>query len=342
MSKWYESNEHYTRIILSSRIRLARNFENYNFMPQLSEEDANQMTGEFVEKFLSDSDGSYKAIFMKDCSDVRKKSLKEKKIIGSYFLKENTGAVIVSEDEGLEIMVNAQDHIRIQALSNGEDISECLDRANQIDDYIDEHFDYAYDKKYGYKTTYPTNMGTGMSASYTAHLPALTEHKKISKIAAEIGRFGIKLTPLYPHNDIAMGDLYQISTQKSLGNTEEGIIKDLDEVVQQIVYQEDELREANYEKNSILAEDVAYKSYGLLKYARKLSIEAAMNLLSQVMLGVATGVLFTDGGSLVPFNKMIMDIQPSVINACSNSSLSVEETDVIRANYLRKNLPGLV
>lgn len=342
MNKWYETNQWQNGIILSSRIRLARNFENYNFMPVLSDEDADKMTKEFVEKFMADSDGTYKAVFMRDCPEARKKALKEKRVIGSYFLKEKSGAVIVSQDEGLEIMVNAEDHIRIQALSNGEDILGCLERANRIDDYIDEHFEYAYDRKYGYKTTYPTNMGTGMSASYTAHLPALIENKKISKIAAEIGRFGLKMTPVYPLDDIAMGDLYQISTQKSLGNTEEGIIKDLDEIVQQIVYQEDELREMNYDSNTILAEDMAYKSYGILKYARKLSIKTAMKLLSQVMLGVATGVLFTDSRIPVSFNKMIMDIQPAVINATSKKSLSVEEADVIRAKYLRKNLPELV
>ena len=342
MSKWYDMDAKESDIVLSSRIRLARNLSNHNFMPVMEEEEEKTLVDEVVGQFNKDYPDTYKPVFLSQCTESRKKALNEKRIINSHMANKSIGAVLISEDEGLEIMVNAEDHIRIQTLSNGMNLNGCLERADKIDDYIDSHFDYAYDTQYGYKTTFPTNAGTGLRASYTLHLPGLSRNKRLNRLGTELGRFGMKIKPIYGYNDTGLGDLFQISTQKSLGHTEQEFIRDLTDVVTQMISQEREQRRRYYEKDRFASEDMAYKSYGVLKYARKLSLKDAMTLISELMLGMSLKIISTEDGGTIPFNKIIMDIQPAVINNSTGKSLSVEETEVIRAQYLRNNLPEII
>lgn len=339
MSKWYDEAGPENDVVISSRIRLARNFSSYKFPSTISEEDAKAMVNSVVGKFQQDLDEKYKVTFMNSCSESKRNALKEKRIISSYLVKNNNGAVLLSEDEGCAVLVNDEDHIRIQTLANGMNILKCFKVANQIDDYIDSNFDYAFDEKYGYKTTFPTNVGTGLRAGYTLHLPGLCEARKIAQIANELGRFGIKIKQIYGDSENAYGNLYQVSSQKTLGHSETEIIKDLDDIVAQIINQEREQRRYFYEKDRFQAEDMAYKSYGVLKYARKMSLRDSMTLLSELMLGISLGIVVTE--QPIPFNKIIMDIQPAVISNISQKALSVEESDVLRAEYIRNNLPNI-
>ncbi len=342
MLKWYDKAGKNDDVVVSSRIRLARNFSEYNFMDRLSEEDAVTMVNSVVSRFQTDYPDEYNCIYMNNCTEGKKRALKEKRVIGSYLVGAKTGAVILSADEGASVMVNAEDHIRIQALSNGMNIPACFKRANEIDDYIDSHFDYAFDEQYGYKTTFPTNVGTGMRASYTLHLPALSETKKLNQISAELGRFGIKFKMPYGDDEGGYGNLYQISTQKTLGQEEKEILKDFDNIIVQIIRQEREQRQYIYDNNITQLEDEVYKSYGVLKYARKLSLKDAMMLISEFMLGVSLGILTVNDNSKYSINRMIMDIQPAVINNAGNKARSVDETDIMRAQYIRKNCPDII
>lgn len=342
MNKWYDRNGDCSDVVISSRIRLARNFSDYKFGERLEKEDADRMVNSIVGSFQRNFDNEYDYIFMTGCTDTKKKALKERRIISSALVKSSSGAAIISKDEGTVIQVNSDDHIRIQVLESGMNLMACFNKANEIDDYIDANFDYAFDPKYGYKTTYPTNVGTGLRAGYTLHLPALKESKKISQIMSEVGRFGLKIKPLYSDDDNVYGNLYQVSTQKSLGLTEEAIIKDLDDIVKQIVSQERSQRQYMYEKDKYHAEDVAYKSYGVMRYARKMSYRDAMSLLSEFMLGVSMGIITIDEPQGLAINKLLMDIQPAVINNTSQKAISVDDTEVLRAQYLRNNLPQVV
>lgn len=342
MLKWYDKNGRNEDVVISSRLRLARNFADYKFASRLEEEDAAHMVDSVVAQFQKDYPKEYKYIFMSACSEARRNALKERRTISSYLVKSKTGAAVLSEDEGLSILINAEDHIRIQALESGMNMQACLQRANEADDYIDANFDYAYDEKYGYKTTYPTNVGTGLKAGYTLHLPALADAKKISQISTELGRFGIKLKMIYGDPESGYGNLYQVSSQKTLGQEEREIIKDLDDIVVQIINQEREQRRFCYEKNKYGAEDMAYKSYGVLKYARKLSLRDAMSLLSEMMLGISMEILAVQDGGHIAFNKLLTDIQPAVLSSSVGKALSVDETDVLRAQYLRNNIPDII
>ncbi|MCM1307879.1 MAG: hypothetical protein NC223_04705 [Butyrivibrio sp.] len=342
MYKWYDKSGGNEDVVLSGRIRLARNLSDYKFASKLEEEEAVRMVNSVVAQFRKDYPEEYRYIFINTCSEAQLGALKERRSISSYLAKSGTGAAILSKDEGMSVMLNAEDHIRIQALESGMNMSECFRRANEIDDYIDANFDYAFDEKYGYKTTYPTNVGTGMKAGYTLHLPALAEAKKISQIGTELGRFGIKIKMIYGDSESGYGNIYQVSSQKTLGQEEREIIKDLDDIVMQIINQEREQRRFRYEKDKYAAEDMAYKSYGVLKYARKLSLRDAMSLLSELMLGISTGILAVGGGERIAFNRLLADIQPAVLGNSVGKALSVDETDVLRAQYLRNNIPDII
>ncbi len=341
MNKWYDKTGTNEDVVLSSRIRLARNFSNYVFADRLSEEAAANMVNEVTEKFQTDYPGEYDCIYMSNCNERKKKSLKERRQITSALLNGSNKAVLLSKDESTAVMLNAEDHVRIQTLANGMNLDSCFKRANEVDDYIDSNFDYAFSEKYGYKTTFPTNVGTGLRAGYTLHLPGLTEAKRISHISTELGRFGMKLKALYG-DDVGYGNLYQIATQKTLGQTEKEIMNDLNDIVTQIISQEREQRRYLYEKDKIQMEDAVYKSYGVLKYARKIPLRDAMTLLSEIMLGNSLGIITFDKTGGFSINKIIMDIQPAVLNNTVNKAISVDEADILRAQYIRNNCPDII
>lgn len=341
MLKWYDKTGKNDDVVLSSRIRLARNFANYAFADKLSEDDASNMVEEVAGRFRTDYSDEYDCIYMNNCSERKQKALKERRQITSALVQGKNKAVMLSKDESTSIMLNAEDHVRIQVLANGMNLASCYKRANEVDDYIDSHFDYAFSEKYGYKTTFPTNVGTGLRASYTLHLPGLTDAKRISQISTELGRFGIKLKVLYGE-DVGYGNLYQIATQKTLGHNEKEIMSDLNDIVNQVISQEREQRRYLYEKDKVQMEDSVYKSYGVLKYARKISLRDAMTLLSEIMLGSSLGIITFEQSSKFSINKIIMDIQPAVLNNTVNKAMSVAETDILRAQYIRNNCPDII
>lgn len=341
MSKWYNVKSENEDVVISSRIRLARNFAGYNFPDRLADADSIKMVREVVESFKKNFSEKYNCFFMNNCSENKQKALKERRQISSALINGKNGAVLLSSDEAEAIMLNAEDHVRIQVLSNGMNLPLCYSRANEVDDYIDANFEYAFDERYGYKTSFPTNVGTGMRASYTLHLPALFEVKRISHLGTELGRFGMKLKTLYGE-DVGYGNLYQIATQKTLGQSETEMMKDLDDIVVQIISQEREQRRYLYEKDKIRTEDAVYKSYGVLKYARRIPLRDAMTLLSELMLGESLGIITINPESEFSFNKMIMDIQPAVLNNAGSRAMSVDEIDVLRAEYIRNNCPDII
>lgn len=341
MNKWYEKSSKNGDVVVSSRIRLARNLANYRFADRISSEEAVKLIESVSETVNKKYDGEFNCILMKDCTENKKKALKEKRQISNALVNRKDSAVLMSADESVSLMLNAEDLIRIQVLSNGMNIAEAFRKANELDDFLDSEFDYAFDEKYGYKTTYPTNVGTGLRAGYTLHLPGLASAKRISKIATELGRFGVKMKAVYG-DDIGYGDLYQVATQKTLGQTEQEIINDLNDIVMQIIKQEREQRSFFYEKDRVKLEDGIYRSYGVLKYARKLALRDALTLLSEIMLGDSLGIITMEPETKFYINKIIMDIQPAVINNTSHRAMSVEEADIIRAQYIRNNCPEII
>lgn len=344
MLRWYEREGKNSDVVVSSRVRLARNTTEYPFSVKISPDEGKELIDRVFEHIAQgDSFGDMELIRMNGIGETKKNSLLEQQIINPYMAGRRDGAAAVSEDGGLSILVNSEDHIRIQAMISGMDMEACLRAANMCDDYIEQGFHYAFSEKYGYHTTFPTNVGTGMRAAYRLHLPALANTKKLQLLAGELGRFGVKMSACFGEGMNGMGDIFRISNQRTLGQSETDIIHNLDSVAMQLIRQERELREEFVKASPVRAEDEAYKSYGVLKYSRCLNLKNAMVLLSEIRMGMnCKTIRFKDAGSFSAY-AMMLAVQPRTLQYYTGKEkpMSVEEVDVARAKYIREHLPEL-
>lgn len=343
MNKWYEKSGPNDDVVIQSRIRLARNTTEYAFSPKISSEEAEALINKAAGVISgSEKYGSMNTFFTKGLEEAKKQSFAEQNVINQYMSLRNDGMVAYSNDQSLSVMFNAEDHIRIQAMCAGMDLNSCLKNANLIDDYLSGNFDYAFSEKYGYHTTFPTNVGTGLRAAYKLHLPALANTKKLQLFAGELGRFGVKLKPVYGDGEHGIGDIYELSNQRTIGQTEADIIGNIDNLAIQLVRQERASRTAFVEAGRIKAEDEAYKSYGVLKYSRCLTLQNAMVLLSELRMGQYIETIeFKD--DKVSIYGLMLKIQPRTIQATFGKGrpMSVEEVDIARAKILRESIPEL-
>lgn len=343
MLKWYNEAAKNSDVVISSRIRLARNLKKYPFSSKLSEKQALELVREVKESSLEL--GAQAAIKFYSCnvdmlSDTDKVAMVERHIISPLLIekKQSTG-LILSEDEKISIMINEEDHLRIQSITAGMNINEAFRTANKIDDISNEVLDYAYHEKYGYLTACPTNVGTGLRASYMVFLPALTAAGKIVKLAEELGQYGIALRGTYGEATKSMGNLYQISNQKTLGSTEREIIESLNRIVEQVMKQERRQREYMLTSSYDEIEDKVYRSYGVLKYAKQLSSSDAMTLLAQVKLGIDLQLIHTSDNYNV--HELMMEIQPGNLQSNLDKNIGSVQRDKYRAEYIRMKLPEM-
>ncbi len=345
MKKWYEEQGKNSDIIISSRVRLARNLKAYPFSPKLSEEQAKEMVTTVQEKLsgLSDEDGSFLSCCLNGLSESERIALAERYVLSPEIIrkKQETG-LIVSKDEAKSIMINEEDHLRIQAFAKGTNIEKAFEMANQMDDAACEQMEYAYHRKYGYLTSCPSNVGTGMRASYMVFLPALCAAGKINFLADEVSKYGITLRGMYGEGTEGTAHIYQVSNQKTLGNSEMEIIENLNHIVKQIIMQERKRRDyvLNHNYNSI--EDQVYRSYGVLKYTRQINTKDAMTLLSQVKFGFDTGILKVADEANIDIFKMMIEIQPHNLQAMIGKNPGNEQRERNRAEYINKRLPKIL
>lgn len=344
MQKWYEAEVEDSDVVISSRIRLARNLNKYCFCDKLTEDDAKKMVQEImgVKDYLSSGvTESFHGYLPNEMAELDKSSMVEWHMISPSFAekKQNTG-LIVSEDESLSILINDEDHIRIQSINGGLNMDRAFRRADALDDVLSEKFDFAFDEKFGYLTTSPTNVGTGLRASYMLFLPALTMAGKIQKLADEIGKYGIQIRGIYGDGTKSFGNIYTISNQKTLGCQESEILENLTQIVKQAISQERKRREYLITVNSEELEDKVYRSYGILKYAKKVNTVDAMTLLAQLKFGVDTNLIkLRQDTNLF---QMIMEIQPASLQKISGKSMGSTERDHYRAEYINHKLPELL
>jgi protein arginine kinase len=254
--------------------------------------------------------------------------------------KEQTTGLILSEDETVSIMINEEDHVRIQAIVAGMNLEGAYEIANRIDDIAYEQLKFAYDEKYGYMTSCPTNSGTGMRASCMVFLPALSAARMIQKLFEEVGRYGVTIRGIYGEGTKSLGSIYQISNQKTLGNSELEIIDNLKRIVDQVVKQERKRREYMLSLNSDEIEDQVYRAYGVLKYARNISSDDAMTLLSQLKFGLDCGLIKFDKEFNI--HKMMMGVQPGSLQWTIGKNVGSIARDRARAEYIRKELPTII
>ncbi len=322
-------------IVVTSRIRLARNLKNYKFPVKMTMEESYKMISE-VNSAMNRVNLNYKLTYMKDLNNLEKSALVENHLISPSLAEKEGAAFLLSEDNKVSIMLNEEDHIRIQTLGYGLSLKECWNLSNKIDDVIEESVDYAFDKELGYVTSCPTNIGTGMRASVMVHLPALSITNQIEKLLYGVSQLGVAVRGVYGEGTKSIGHLYQISNQGTLGAGEETLIEKITQIVNQIIEKEVKLREHLIKNNYDEIEDEVYRAYGLLTNARRMTTEESMKLLSLLKLGKEMGIikLVKD----MDIYRLMTKIQPSNVASGSKNEISPKERDKKRAEILRLEL----
>jgi len=323
-------------IVITSRIRLARNLKNYKFPIKMTDEESEKVIFE-VKSAVEKQNLNYKLTYMKDLTEIEKSVLIENHLISPALAeKKEQAAFLLSPDQRVSIMLNEEDHIRIQTLENGMSLKECWYESNKIDDILEEQVDYAFDKELGYVTSCPTNIGTGMRASVMVHLPALFITNQIDKLLYGVSQLGVAVRGVYGEGTKSVGHLYQISNQGTLGVSEETLIDKISQIVMQIVEKEEKTREHLKKNNLNELEDDFYRAYGLLTNARRMSAEEAMKLLSLVKLAKEMGIMHMAEDKNV--YDLMVKIQPNNISSASGKEMLPKERDQKRAELIRNEL----
>ena len=330
---WYMQSGTDSDVVVSTRIRFARNLNAFKCNWQ-NKEEVESMQNKIKDNLYAIG---YNLRFfkLKDMDDITKMSLVEKNLISPEFAlnKNETGAILINDEENISIMINEEDHLRIQVFSCGLDLENTLNLAIEIDERLGKLLDYATSKKYGYLTSCPSNCGTGLRASVMVHMPALEKTKSIEKVLRAISNFEINIRGIYGENSKSLGDMYQISNKKTLGVTEQDIVKNLKVVVEKIVKQERMARKF-LTKDKIELEDEIYRSYGILSNCRKISSEETLKLLSNVKLGTDLGILreMTDLKVL----KMYIYSKPANLQKYLGKQYDAIERDIKRAEVIKQ------
>ncbi|MBP2071933.1 protein arginine kinase [Thermoanaerobacterium butyriciformans] len=329
--------DHDNDVVISSRIRLARNLSDIPFPSVMAESEADKVK-ELVKKAIFDSKTILSTQFseydMKKITPLERQSLVERHLI-SPDLAQNTknGSALIKNDGTISIMINEEDHLRIQTIFNGLNLKEAWDLADKIDDLIEENLSYAFNEKLGYLTACPTNVGTGIRASVMVHLPALTITGQIGNILNSVSKIGIAVRGMYGEGTQSLGDIYQISNQVTLGQSEIEIIENLEGIVKQIINNERKAREDLYKRRKVQIEDRIGRAYGLLTNAKVMSTQEFMRLISDVRLGAVLNIINID---IQKIDEITTHIQPGNLQKIIGKQLEPYERDVKRAEYVSK------
>ncbi|MBN8237457.1 protein arginine kinase [Halobacillus kuroshimensis] len=340
ISPWMKQEGPDSDIVMSSRIRLARNFAEHPFPIIAKEDTLSKVLAYFEENFQQTSFRDYKdfeLVRMRDLQPVEKRVLVEKHLISPHLAEHSeNSATLISQNEQVSIMVNEEDHVRIQLYFPGFQLDKALEQASQLDDWLEEKVDYAFDENRGYLTACPTNVGTGMRASVMMHLPALSMTQQINRMIPAINQLGLVVRGIYGEGSEALGSIFQISNQITLGKSEEDIVEDLHSVVKQLIDQERKARETLMHRSSIRLEDRIFRSYGVLTNSRIIESKEAAKCLSDLRLGIDLGLI--DHIPRTILNELVILTQPGFLQQYAETSLSPDERDVRRASLIRERL----
>ncbi len=340
ISPWMQEDGPDHDIVLSTRIRLARNFTDVPF-PIMADEDSLKIVSNWIQDHFNQktfAEGKkLEYISMRDLQALEKRALVEKHLISPYLIeREKESGVLLTNDEQVSVMINEEDHIRLQLYFPGLQLERGLEEAFKFDDWLEEKIDYAFDEKRGYLTSCPTNVGTGLRASVMMHLPALTLTQKMNKMVPAINQLGLVVRGLYGEGSEAVGNIYQISNQVTLGRSESDIIDDLHGVVNQMIERERYARKLLVEQSELRLEDRIYRSYGTLKYSRIIESKEAAKCLSDLRLGIDVGYLTHLSKSIL--NELMVLTQPAFLQQYAQQSLTAKQRDIKRAAIIRERL----
>lgn len=345
LSSWLEGEDRAPHIVISSRIRLARNFKGIIFTNRADDTELERVDsmGRSLLPLLNKADQKeYSYIALGQLSDVERAILAEKHLISPLMtdLKPHR-SLIINQDASISIMVNEEDHLRIQAMEPGLGLKAAYTHAICVDDAIESKYSYAFSNQFGYETACPTNVGTGLRASVMLHLPALAMTGKLQRLIRSIVQLGYTVRGLYGEGSEALGHIYQVSNQKTMGISEEETIEQLLKIVDGIVKEEERARQDLYKHNETDLEDRLWRSYGILSYARRIDGQEALSLLSDVQLGIDLAILPKWG--LHTFNELVSTTRPNFLcKVAGKTSMTSEDRDRYRAQVIRQKLAPLM
>lgn len=325
-------------VVISTRIRLARNLKDYPFPCKLNSQGREKViekVRDSVKKSNSPVASDFSFIKMSELTSSQSVSLVEKRLVSPEFISETDGrALLISKDECFSIMINEEDHIRLQVITKGLSLEQAYDTADKLDTLLDENLDFAFDEKLGYLTQCPTNLGTGMRASVMLHLPALEKSRAINRIAGNLSKLGLTIRGAHGEGTEPKGALYQLSNQVTLGISEKAAIENLKNITEQLIAQENQARERLC--SSIDIQDAISRSLGILRSALVISHDEALKLLSNVRLGIVSKQI-TDV-STETIDKLMLAVEPATLTVALNKNLSAHDRDIERANLIRAEL----
>lgn len=325
-------------VVISTRIRLARNLKDYPFPCKLNSQGREKVienVRDAVKKSNSPVASDFSFIKMSELTSSQSVSLVEKRLVSPEFISDTDGrALLISKDECFSIMINEEDHIRLQVITKGLSLEQTYDTADKLDTLLDENLDFAFDEKLGYLTQCPTNLGTGMRASVMLHLPALEKSRAINRIAGNLSKLGLTIRGAHGEGTEPKGALYQLSNQVTLGISEKAAIENLKNITEQLIAQENQARERLC--SSIDIQDAISRSLGILRSALVISHDEALKLLSNVRLGIVSKQI-TDV-STETIDKLMLAVEPATLTVTLNKNLSAHDRDIERANLIRAEL----
>lgn len=337
-SEWLKGTGPNSDIVISSRIRLARNLDKFPF-PHWANKKQGEQALEMVEEAIGKVDylKGITVFILAELNSIDKQFLVERHLMShEHTQKMDCKAVAIDNEEIISIMINEEDHIRMQVMQSGFNLFEAWNIINKIDDCLAKELSFAFLPDCGYLTACPTNTGTGMRGSVMLHLPALVMTRQINRVLAAIAKLSFTTRGLYGEGTQASGNFFQISNQVSLGQSEDDILENINRIIRQVVEQENQAREAILTRDRAMLEDRINRSFGILKNARIISSQETIELLSMVRLGCDLGMIKDIDRRAI--NELFIITQPAHLQKKENKKLSPQERDIERAEIIRAGL----
>jgi len=327
--------------VLTSRIRLARNLRHHPF-PGWAKRDQRAAALDLMRPAIESLPAMKDAFSheLGDLTSVQKQVLVERHLISREHAARGDGsAAVIERRQTFSLMLNEEDHLRMQAIRPGLQLTAAFNALSELDTELEESLEFAFDPTLGYLTTCPTNLGTGLRASAMLHLPGLVLSDQIGQVLQAVNKIGLAVRGLYGEGTESLGNLYQISNQSTLGESEETIIRRLERVISQVSNHEQNAREKLLEDDPEMVSDKIGRAYGVLRHAHLIDSKEALNHLSLLRLGGTLG--FFGPETVMLCDTLLMDIQPAHLQLHSGRKLSPEERDSIRAEIVRSRLQSL-
>ncbi len=333
-AKWYLGTGAQNDVVISTSIHLARNIKQFPFPASLSMQDKLKVNSVIKNATDELNDYFFNYYEMKTLSQAEVVSLAERHLVSPEFASSRDGrALLLTEDEAVSVMLNEEDHIRLQVMYAGFALDEAYRTADKIDTQLSDRLQFAFDDRLGYLTQDPTALGTGMKASVVLHLPALVSSSQITKLITTVSKLGLSLRGSYGEGAAAKGDLFRLSNTITLGISEKAAIENLKSIALQIAAQERVAREEIFK--APVTEDRIFRAYGVLKYARMIDTSEFMELISLVRLGAVKGIINMDCAQI---EALMIHMQPATISLSVDRPLDRIERDKLRAQLVRQNL----